>query len=94
MARVQNRPSAVTRQGPNQVDLKTSACSWSLATGIDGLVHTLSDLSWNRNRRNRRCTTQEEKGQEVETSLLAIDDAWLTSLGIKQHDEPFTTFAA
>jgi small subunit ribosomal protein S1 len=60
---------------------------------IDGLVH-LSDISWNET--GEEAVRRFKKGEEIETTILAIDpERERISLGIKQlEDDPFSNFVA
>ncbi|MFV2058650.1 MAG: S1 RNA-binding domain-containing protein, partial [Thiohalomonadales bacterium] len=61
--------------------------------GIDGLVH-LSDISWNAT--GEEAVRNFKKGDELETTILAIDpDRERISLGIKQlEQDPFSNYLA
>jgi len=61
--------------------------------GIDGLVH-LSDISWNAP--GEDAVRNYKKGDEIETTILAIDpDRERISLGIKQlEQDPFNNYLA
>ena len=64
-----------------------------LPGGIDGLVH-LSDISWEHD--GEEAVRNYKKGEEVETTILAIDpERERISLGIKQLDQdPMSAFLA